>query len=159
MPKTPTHFKRGPRRGGKSSGAWIYTAALTLLAVGIFAAGFLDLPPVSGGESPLVSHVAERYRHRSLMETGQPFPVVAVFSDYRALDLAVISLLWMAAAFPLAWRDRAAGNRKKKRWDSRRILIFLAPALVWGLGFECLVRGGNFFDYASLNFFVAPGHV
>ncbi len=128
-----------------------------VLAFGVLAAvGFSKLPSLgTDSDSPLLTHVASRYFERSALETGQSHPALAVFDDYRSLDLAILSLLWFAASLGLFFME----SGKKRVLSPRALLCLMGPVLVWGLGLLCLAGGSNFLDYETLPFPFAPSQI
>ena len=150
-------FIRHHARAGKFQGASGLGLLGFVLAFGVLAAiGFSKLPSLgTDPDSPLLTHVASRYFERSTLETGQSHPALAVFGDYRSLDLAILSLLWFAASLGFFLME----SGKKRGLSPRALLCLLGPVLVWGLGLLCLAGGSNFLDYETLPFPFAPSQI
>ncbi len=127
------------------------------MAFGVLAAvGFSKLPSIgTDSDSPLLTHVASRYFERGALETGQSHPALAVFDDYRSLDLAVLSLLWFTASLGFF----LMGSGKKKILTPSALLCLIGPVWVWGLGLLGLAGGSNFLDYETLPFPFAPSEI
>jgi hypothetical protein len=149
-------FIRHRARAGKFQGASRLGLLGFILAIGVLAVvGFSKLPLGTDPDSPLLTHVASRYFERSALETGQSHPALAVFADYRSLDLAILSLLWFAASLGFFLIE----SGKKRVWNPLALLGLIGPVLVWGLGFLCLAGGSNFLDYETLPFPFAPSQI
>jgi hypothetical protein len=159
MRKSPA-LTRHRSRTEKFQGASLVLLPVFVLAVGgLIAAGFSKLPLETNPDSPLLTHVASRYFERSALETGLSHPALAVFWDYRSLDLAVLSLLWLAASLVFFLKEPKLGGGKKKGSNPQALLCLIGPGLVWGLGLLCLAGGSNFLDYESLPFPFAPSQI
>ena len=150
-------FIRHHARAGKFQGASQIGLLGLVLAFGVLAAfGFSKLPSIGiDSDSPLLTHVASRYFERSALETGQSHPTLAVFGDYRSLDLAILSLLWFAASLGFFLVE----SGKKRLLSSSAFLCLVGPVLVWGLGLLGLAGGSNFLDYETLPFPFAPSQI
>jgi hypothetical protein len=154
MRKSPALLRR--RFQGEKSWTGFFLSALPVLLAGVFTglAFFqLSLSSAQSGPSPLVSHVAARYMERGVLETGQAHPVLAVFSDYRSFDLALLTLLYWAASWVFLGFGAPA---KKNEWDARALWSLAGPGLVWGLGLISLFLGSDFLDYEVLRLPLAP---
>ncbi|HVM32437.1 MAG TPA: hypothetical protein VMU88_04835 [bacterium] len=155
MPKSPALFRQR-LSGGKSRGAGLWLPAGLLLAGGLTVTAFLRLAPSGPGISPLVSHVASRYVQRGALETGQSYPVSAVFSDYRSFDLVLLALIFLTVSFSLFG---GAPRGKKSQLDGRLPGSLAGPLGVWGLGFFCLLAGSRFLDYEALPLPLLPSQI
>jgi hypothetical protein len=159
MRKSPALTRHRSRTEKLQGASRVILPVFGLAVGGLIAAGFSKLPLETDPDSPLLTHVASRYFERSALETGQSHPALAVFGDYRSLDLAILSLLWLAATLVFFLKEPKLGGGKKKASSPKGLLCLIGPGLVWGLGLLCLAGGSNFLDYESLPFPFAPSQI
>jgi len=90
--------------------------AVSIAVGGVLVYGTLGLPAFSDPEAPIHKHVAPRYIHESLKETGVPNVVTAVLASYRGYDtLGETTVVFTAGIGVIA----LLRQRKRKDRDRR----------------------------------------
>lgn len=90
--------------------------AVAVATGAVLAYGTLGLPAFSDPEAPIQRHVAPRYIHDALRETGVPNVVTAVLASYRGYDtLGEVMVVFTAGAGVIALLRRRKGGRKEDR--------------------------------------------
>jgi multicomponent Na+:H+ antiporter subunit B len=90
--------------------------AVAVATGAVLVYGTLGLPAFSDPEAPIHVHVAPRYIHDALRETGVPNVVTAVLASYRGYDtLGEVMVVFTAGAGVIALLRRRKGGRKGDR--------------------------------------------
>lgn len=90
--------------------------AVAIATGGALVYGTLGLPAFSDPEAPIHRHVAPRYIHEALKETGVPNVVTAVLASYRGYDtLGEVMVVFTAGAGVIALLRRRRGREEKKK--------------------------------------------
>lgn len=102
-----------------------HLAWLPLLVVSITGAALiyatLDMPRWGDPSAPANQHVAPRYIHGSLPETGVPNIVTAVLASYRGYDtLGEVTVIFTAGIGVMLLLASGNGSRRRKKGGPKR---------------------------------------
>ena len=90
--------------------------AVAIATGAVLAYGTLGLPAISDPDAPIHTHVAPRYIHDALRETGVPNVVTAVLASYRGYDtLGEVMVVFTAGAGVIALLRRRKRRMKEDR--------------------------------------------
>lgn len=89
---------------------------LAIVIVGALVYGTLDLPAFSDANAPMHTHVAPRYIHQAMEETGVPNLVAAVLASYRGYDtLGEVTVVFTAGIGVIALLRRLRRSGKAEQ--------------------------------------------